>query len=320
MRKLAVAVDIGGTNIKAGIVSNDGEMVRFQKVPTQARKGFGYTFILLQEIIGKLLDQAAELGDVCGVGCASAGQIDHINGKVVFATDNIPGLSGFEMKKELEAAFGLPVLVENDVNAVALGEHWLGAARDFTDFICITLGTGIGGAIFKNGKIDHGATSSAGEFGHFSIKYDGILCNCGNRGCFEQYGSVTALINQFIQRVKNGASTSVTENIQGDLTKITGELIFEAQKNGDRLAAETIGEYLSYLSIGIVDLVHILNPSAVVIGGGITRIGDPLIGPLRDSIFQRAMPNFVKKLTVVKARLGDQAGLFGAVKDLFGNE
>jgi glucokinase len=317
MKKLAVAVDIGGTNIKAGIVSNDGAIIRFEKMPTQAQKGFGFTFILLKQIIAKLLSHAAELGDVCGIGCASAGQIDHINGKVVFATDNIPGLSGFEMKNELESAFGLPVLVENDVNAMALGEHWLGAAREFTDFICLTLGTGIGGAMFKNGKIDRGATSSAGEFGHFSIKYDGIPCNCGNRGCFEQYGSVTALINLFIQRINNGASTSVTDNIRGDLTNITGELIFEAHKNGDRLATEIIEEYLAYLSIGIVNLVHILNPSAVVIGGGITRIGDPLIRPLRDSIVQRAMPNFIQKLTVVEARLGDQAGLFGAVKDLF---
>jgi glucokinase len=317
MEKLAVAIDIGGTNIKAGIVSSNGKIVRFDKVPTQANKGFGYTFVLIKELVQKLIDDASAQGSLCGIGCATAGQVDHINGKVVYATNNIPGLCRFEMKKELEAAFALPVMVENDVNAVALGEHWLGAAKDFENFICLTLGTGIGGAIFNNGQIEHGSSSSIGEFGHMSIKYDGIPCNCGNMGCFEKYGSVTALITNFNQRIKDGVTTSVYHTIQGDLSKISGELIFEAKENGDILAKEIIDEYIAYLAIGIVNLVHILNPSAVVIGGGITCMGEKLIQPLRNLIVKRAMPNYTKSLTITSSKLGDHAGLLGAVRGLF---
>jgi glucokinase len=315
MEKLAIALDIGGTNIKAGVVSENGEMIRFDKIPTEANKGFNHTFILIKQLIQKLINEVPRK-DLCGIGCASAGQVDHITGQVVYATDNIPGLTGFEMKKELETVFALPVMVENDVNAVALGERWLGAAKDFEDFICLTLGTGIGGAIYRNGAIDHGATSSAGEFGHISIKYDGIPCNCGNIGCFEKYGSVSALIANFIQHIDNGATTWVYDAVQGDSSKINGELIFEAKANGDILAEKVIDEYIAYLSIGIVNLIHTLNPGAIVIGGGITRMGDQIIQPLKNSITKRAMPNFVKKLVVTNAKLGDHAGLYGAVKDL----
>ena len=316
MARLAIAIDIGGTNIKTGVISSAGERKLFQKIPTHAEKGFGYTFTLIQGQIDSLIGQITEKSDICGIGCATAGQVDHIRGKVVFATDNLPGLSGFEMKQELETVFKLPVMVENDVNAAALGEHWLGAAKQFRDFICLTLGTGIGGAIFRNGTIDHGWGGISGEFGHMSIAYDGLPCNCGNKGCFEQYGSVSALINNLLRRIHDGAPSFIPDMVQGDLSRVNGELIFAAKEKGDRLAAEVIDEYIAYLATGIVNLVHILNPGAVVMGGGITNVGEALMQPLRQAVKAGAMPKFTENLAIIRSELGDYAGLYGAVKNL----
>lgn len=317
MENLAIGIDIGGTNIKAGVINSNGEIIIFEKISTQAKKGFSHTFSLVKELIQKLMDLAADKGTICGIGCATAGQVNHVIGKVVFATDNIPGLGGFELKKELESYFNLPVIVENDVNAVALGEHWLGAAKGLEDFICLTLGTGIGGALVRNGSIDYGANGISGEFGHICINFDGPLCNCGNRGCFEQYGSVTALIQNISNRISNGDNSLVYELAEGDLNKINGEIIFEAKERGDKLASIIINEYISCLSVGIVSLLHALNPGGVIIGGGITRMGDKLIQPLHKSIIEKAMPKFSESLIIRNAKLGDNAGLCGVTKDFF---
>lgn len=317
MQKLAIGIDIGGTNIKAGLINSGGEALLFEKIHTRTDKRFEYTFSLIKALVQRLLRNAEGKGRVCGIGCASAGQIDHIKGKVVYATDNIPGLGGFELKKELEAAFNLPAIVENDVNAVALGEHWLGAARGLNDFVCLTLGTGIGGAIFRNGGIDYGAGDIAGELGHMCIKFDGIPCNCGNLGCFEKYGSVSALIESFSRRIENGETSLLCDTASGDLAGISGEMIFEAGEIGDKLASSVVNEYINYLSIGITSLLHILNPGAVVIGGGITRIGEKLIRPLREAVKAKAMPKFTENLLITNAQLGDRAGLCGTVRNMF---
>ncbi|MDF2986420.1 MAG: transcriptional regulator/sugar kinase [Eubacterium sp.] len=317
MENLAIGIDIGGTNIKGGVISSKGEVIISDKISTQAKKGFSHTFLLVRELISKLLAESADRGKICGIGCATAGQVDHLQGKVVFATDNLPGLSGFQLKNELHTAFQLPVAVENDVNAVALGEHWIGSAAGLDDFICLTLGTGVGGAIFRNGSIDYGANDISGEFGHFSINFDGPLCNCGNRGCFEQYGSVTALIQSMRQRLSEGEVSLVRDLVEGDPQKINGEIIFEAKEMGDALASAIVDDYLLHLSVGIVGLLHILNPGGVIIGGGITQLGDKLICPLTKNIIERAMPKFTENLLIKNAGLGDNAGIIGVVRKLF---
>lgn len=317
MENLAIGIDIGGTNIKGGVINRRGEVILSDKISTQAKKGFSHTFLLVRELIGKLIAGSAGMGRICGIGCATAGQVDHKLGKVVFATDNLPGLSGFQLKNELHAAFKLPVEVENDVNAVALGEHWMGAAAGLEDFICLTLGTGVGGAIFRNGGIDYGAADISGEFGHFSINFDGPLCNCGNKGCFEQYASVTALIKRMRQSLAEGEISLVSDLVKGDPQKINGEIIFEAKELGDVLASAFVDDYILHLSVGIVGLLHILNPGGVIIGGGITKLGEKLIGPLTENIIERAMPKFTEKLLIKNAGLGDNAGIIGVVRRLF---
>ncbi len=317
MESLAIGIDIGGTNIKGGVISSSGEVIISQKISTEAKKGFSHTFLLVKDLIRKLIDQAQDKGKICGIGCATAGQVDHKQGRVVFATDNLPGLSGFQLKDQLHTAFNMPVVVENDVNAVALGEHWLGAAAGLEDFICLTLGTGVGGAIFRRGSIDYGADDISGEFGHFSINFDGPLCNCGNKGCFEQYGSVTALIQSMRQRLSDGEISLVSDLVNGDPQKINGEVIFEAKERGDALASAIVDDYILHLSVGIAGLLHILNPGGVIIGGGITQLGEKLINPLTRNIIEKAMPKFTENLIIKNARLGDNAGIIGVVRKLF---
>lgn len=319
MDKLAVGVDIGGTNIKASLVNSRGEIINFKKISTEAKKGFDYTFIKIKGLIKELINSVG-LNNICGIGCASAGQIDQVTGKVIFATDNLPGLSGFELKKELENAFKLPIAVENDVNAVAIGEHWKGAAKEFDNFVCLTLGTGVGGAIFKNGEIYHGVNGIAGEIGHMCIKYDGRICNCGNVGCFEQYGSVSALINSFKSSLLVGEYSVVLNELGDNLDNINGEMIFRAMDKRDTLAIKVVNEYIEYLSIGIVNVLHILNPQAIIVGGGISGLGERLMSPLRKKVKERSIPTFFENLVITSSILGDNAGLCGITKNLVLNK
>lgn len=316
MGKLAIGIDIGGTNIKAALVENSGKVSEFSKIPTNAKEGFRKTFFSIQKLIEKYVDIAGR-DNIAGIGCACTGQIDSVSGKVLYAASTFPELSGFELKKELKAFSGFEVEIENDVNAGALGEKWIGAARDVENFLCITLGTGIGGAIYSNGGIDHGFRGIAAEFGHMSINFNGELCSCGNRGCFERYAAVSSFIKHFINEIEKGNKSIVVDMVQGNLDKINGEMIYEAKDSGDFLAAKAVDEFNNAIVAGTVSLVHIFNPEAVIIGGGITALGDKFINPIKNDILSRLMPVFSENLIIRAAELGDFAGLCGISRKLF---
>ena len=316
MSKLAIGIDIGGTNIKAALIDSAGRTRDFCKIPTNAKQGFKKTFVSIQKLTQKYIDTVGR-DNLAGIGCACTGQVDSESGKVLYAASTIPELSGFDLKKELQASSNLRVEVENDVNAYALGEKWLGAARDIDNFICITLGTGIGGAIYKDGGIDHGYRGIAAEFGHMSIDLDGELCSCGNRGCFERYGSVTALIKHFKEELIKGSESIVTKLVNGNLDSISGEVIFEAKAMGDILATKIVNEYNEAIVCGTVSLVHVFNPQAVIFGGGITALGDTFIEPIKKQLLFRLMPVFSEDLIVRRAELEDNAAICGIVKKLF---
>lgn len=316
MSKLAIGIDIGGTNIKAALIDSTGRATDLSRIPTNAKDGFKKTFISIQELIQKYIDYIGR-DNLVGIGCACTGQVDSISGKVLYAASTIPELSGFELKKELMAFSNLRVEVENDVNACALGEKWLGAARDVENFLCITFGTGIGGAIYKEGGIDHGYKGVAAEFGHMSIDMNGEQCNCGNKGCFERYASVSALIKHFKEELIKGNKSIVTDRVNGNLDNINGEIIFEAQASGDMLATKIVKEYNEAIICGTVSLVHTFNPEAVIFGGGITALGDVFIEPIKKEILSRLMPVFREDLIIRRAELGDNAAICGMARKLF---
>ncbi|MFC0230580.1 ROK family protein [Bhargavaea ullalensis] len=286
-------VDIGGTSIKYGVLNEKGELLFHASVPTEAEKGGA---AVIRKVCG-LGDELKERFPIEGMAISSAGQIDNHKGEVVFATDNIPGYTGMDITGTVRRHTGLPVAVENDVNCMALGEHWKGAARGLRDFVCLTIGTGIGGALFLDGKLYTGARFSAGEIGHLCLYPGGKPCTCGNRGCYEQYASSTALSRLAAETF--GPDTGLRE-------------FFGQVRSGDGQATALFNRWVDDLTTGLQSLVHIFNPEAIIIGGGISEQGDLLTGAIRESLDGKIMPNHRRSLEVRAAEQGNKANLLGA--------
>lgn len=236
-----------------------------------------------------------------GIAVSTAGQINRKEGTVIYATDSLPGYTGLNIKQELESEFGLPVTVDNDVNCAAVGEYWKGAAKQVDQFLCMTLGTGIGGAIVINGEIYDGAAYSAGEFGHMNLYPGGEPCTCGDEGCYERYASSQALSKR-------------ARNIIEDYDSLPD--LFWRAKNEDKLAESVINRWVDDVALGIKTLVHIFNPPMVVIGGGVSEQGDYLLEKLEQRVNNRIMVSFEKSLTIKLAQNGNDANLQGAVYQL----
>lgn len=303
MRK-SVVLDIGGTSIKYGIVDEDGIIERKAAVPTLAGQGGRALMERIQSLVKELWDTG---GEISSVGVATSGQVDVHTGTVRYATDILPGWTGMPIRSILEEAFHIPVFVENDVNAAALGEAWQGAARGKRDFIMVTLGTGIGGAIVIDGKIYYGSGGSAGEFGHIPIVPGGLLCTCGQRGCYEQYASTAALIKMYEAVLnKNQDLSDPCEE------KISGEMIFKALEQGDPVACRVIEEWMGYIAQGLAAIVHIFNPDLILIGGGVSRQGASFIRQVEKKVKERIMPSFREMLRIRPAVLYNDAALLGA--------
>ena len=298
------AVDIGGTSIKYGIISEFGEVIIKNEMPTRAHCGGNILMNNVVLIIDKLLKQGYQIE---GIGVSSAGQICPHTGKVIYASNNLPGWTGTPIKERLEHYFSLPVHVENDVNAAALGEKWKGAARNDSDFLCLTIGTGIGGAIVINNELFYGSQGFAGEFGHMIIENNGIPCTCGRRGCFEQYASVTALIRY----VREKYDEKMLERIE-----LNGKIIFDEALKGDIVCKEAIDKFTRYLSLGLANLLHIFNPSLIVLGGGISEQGPWLIEKIFNDLSEYAMPTYIKQVKIRFAECGNTAAMLGAVYGL----
>lgn len=288
-------IDIGGTSIKYGIASDAGELFSLDSIPAEAYKGGPLIVEKVKMICDMLLKQAR----VEGIAISSAGQIDNQNGTVVHATDNIPGYTGTSLAEVISKHTGLPVTVENDVNCTALGEYWQGAAKDMDDFLCVTIGTGIGGALFLNGKLYTGANFSAGEIGHINLYPNGKPCTCGNNGCYERYASSSAL------------SELVEERMGVNLPL---EKFFELAREGNKEANNLFVQWADDVATGIQSLVHIFNPELVLIGGGISAQGDFLLEEVQSSLAKKVMRNHCKSLRMRIAAHENKANLLGAAK------
>lgn len=302
----AICLDIGGTFIKYAVITENGELINFDKERT-CKSGAEGLINQISKIIEQLIMQAADY-KIKGIGISSAGQIDHKNGKVIYATDNLPGWTGVRLKDIIEHQFKFNCYVENDVNAAALGEMCFGSAKGHEDFICITIGTGIGGAIVKGSEVIHGAVGSAGEVGHMVIKTCGRKCNCGNNGCYEQYASVTAL--KRMAREKLGKDY---------LPADAGVEWLLNMYDADGKVKILIDGFVKYVSVGIINLLHILNPSAVIIGGAVSVNGF-LIKEIEKNVYKNAMPEFTKALKILPALLDNKASLFGVGTYVFNNK
>ncbi len=282
-----LAFDIGGTFIKYAICDENFNLTDKNKVPTDAKKGG-------QAIIEKIIDIILSYENIDRVAISTAGQVDSENGIVVYSTDNIPYYTGMMVKKLIENKTNIPTFVENDVNAAALGEAKFGAAKGHNDFICLTYGTGIGGALFLNGKLYKGSSSSAGELGHMIVHAGGRQCTCGGEGCYECYASANALINNV-----NKVSDKSLDAFQ----------IFEKENIDKPEIRSEVDKWIDEIIIGLINIIYTFNPPLIVLGGGIMN-EDYIIDLIDRKIYSKLMDNF-KNVNIVRSKSGNDAALLG---------
>lgn len=300
---VVIGIDIGGTNIKAGIVEADGTLLHTDTIPTEAQSGRESLLTKLYEIADRYAALARQQGrEPAALGVGTAGYVNAREGRIGYATSNLPGWTGVPLRSELERRTGLTVALANDAHAFAVGEAWIGAGRDWDEFVCITLGTGVGGCWVANGRPYYGRDGYAGGYGHMVIQHRGRPCNCGLTGCWEQYASVTALMRL---AAEGGIDTAAIGH--------SAKALFELAKQGDRPALDVIDLYAEYVALGLTNLVHMLNPPAIVIGGAITAQGDFLFDRIRRHLERQSMPAY-RNVPVLPARLGEHAGLAGAAR------
>lgn len=306
-----IGVDLGGTNIKAGLVSKNGEILKKIEVPTEAQKGRDTVLTNIKTAIKTLIEfaQNNNYSPIIGIGMGCPGAIDSEQGIIVKGIENIPSLNGFHIAKFLYETFGLPAFIDNDANNAGRGELLFGSARGYKNVICLTLGTGIGGAIIINGELYGGAVNYAGEVGHMVLIPDGLQCTCGKFGCWEAYASATAMIKKAISAKKREIPTKL-KNYPDE--EINAKLIVDLAKEGDDFAKSIVEETARYLGIGIASLVNILNPELVVVGGGVAQAGDILFKPMEYWAKINMMPRARESVKIVPAMLGNDAGILGS--------
>ena len=277
-----LAIDIGGTMIKYGLVSSDGEILSTDKIETEAEKG-------LENILNKIdnIFKRYKENNPVGIAVSGTGQINGIIGKVIGGNPIIPNWIGTNLVKILEKKYNLPAVLENDVNCVALGEKWIGAGKDLSNFICLTIGTGIGGGIILNNQLFRGENFVAGEFGHILIK----------KGEFEQFASTTALIRLVKERTEK---------------TLNGKEIFDLEKKEIVEYQEVISEWIENLTEGLSSIVYCFNPANIILGGGVIEQGEALINRVKNSLFKKIGLQFKEKLNIIQAKLGNNAGMIGA--------
>lgn len=307
MKKLAIGIDMGGTNIRLALVSDDGTIINSARYKTSAQEGRDAVISRLTSATSEMAMHGSEHGTVIGVGIGAPGLIE--NG-VVRCSPNLPGWKEVPLRRLLEDALALPVVLENDANAVAYGEKSFGAGKGLDSILCITLGTGVGGGIILDGKIWRGAFGMAGEVGHMVIEPEGNRCSCGNKGCLETYASATAIVRKAMEAVGSGDASWNTVDL-------TTETLERFAGNGDITALRLFSDAGRYLGIGIASLLHILNPDAVIIGGGVARAWDLFSPSMTEEITRRCFKEIAEKSKIMPASLGDDAGMLGAARLAF---
>lgn len=291
----AIGVDLGGTSLRAALVSREGEILKKTKVPSS-----GDVMASLKKAIDGLLQDG-----VLGVGIGAAGIIE-AETQTVVKSPNLPFMNGKSFK---ELGVEVPVVVANDANAAVLGEKWLGAGREFDSFVLMTLGTGIGGGIFHGGKL----LDVAAEIGHMCVEVGGMSCPCGNVGCLERYASARAIVEATTTALEEGTESLLRDCCGGNIYRITPEHVYSAAREGDNFAREVLKEAGRYLGAGIANIVNILSPQAVILTGGLIGTWDIFVEEAKKEASRRAFKKLFEKVKILPSPLGgDESGVLGA--------
>lgn len=308
-----IGVDIGGTNLKAGLVNEAGALLVTEKMKVAELADPAKMAWTLYVLVQKLCQSAdIPLEKVASVGVGVPGTVEIHYGTILY-TCNLPWRN-VPLRKLFHQLCPLPLYIENDANCAALAEYFAGAGRGTKRFITITLGTGIGGGIVHNGKISHGSNGMAGEVGHMVIDWNGEECPCGRKGCWERYASAKALKRMTQKAMEEHPDSILAQVVEENLGHVSGQSAFIAARRGCPVGQKVCDQYVAYLAAGITNLINIYQPDALAIGGGVSNEEDAqLLLPLRRLVEQESLPCAPDKRTrIVRAELGTQAGLIGA--------
>lgn len=311
-----IGIDVGASQLKVVSTNLNAEIIDTLLV-TMPNPITSESFLkLLVESIETMLDKSRLQKDsILGIGVGMHGLVDPQKGVAHYAPNL--NLRDIPIREELETAFDLPVEIENDVRAMALGESWFGNGQGFDHFICINVGMGIGAGIILDNKLFTGSSFTAGEIGHTTIDVEGPKCSCGNYGCLQALAAGPAIAARAKKEIRLGRESLITELVHGDLEDITGETVHQAALQGDPLAIEALKNTGRYLGIGVANLINLLNPSRVILGGGVSKAGEFILGPMKETVEKRAL----NSASICTVKLGDYGTAIGAatlvLKNLF---
>lgn len=307
-----LGIDLGGTNIVAGVVDDNYKIIATAQVKTDCPRPAEEIVSDMALAAKKAIENAGlEIKDIAAMGVGTPGAIDPERGIVCYS--NNLGFNDVPMAAMLKEKLGVDFYIENDANAAAYGEYIAGAGKGTDNFIAITLGTGVGGGVIVNGKIYSGSNYAGAELGHVVINLDGEICTCGRQGCWEAYASATALIRQTKQAMIRYPSSVMWELCEGDINNVSGRTAFDGMRRGDDTAKRVVDRYIEYVAIGISNTINIFQPDILCVGGGISKEGSTLIDPIVAYVEGENYARHIAKKTEIKtAALGNDAGIIGA--------
>lgn len=323
MARYAIGVDLGGTNLRIAAVDESGKMLGKTALETEVAKGREVVVDELSRATEKMQADFRGVAELCGIGVGVPGLIDSESG-FLLGSPNLPGWSDFDVKGDIERRLGTSVILENDANAAALGEYWLGAGKNFSSMCMYTLGTGVGGGLILDGELWRGWNGMAAELGHVNVEPEGHPCNCGSHGCLEQYASATAVVRMAREAMQSGASTELRTVADDELTS---RMVYECALRGDAVAKSVMERVGRKLGLAIADMVNVMNLPLHVVGGGVSGAWDAFAPALLDEVRERShvyaattgaggksIGGRTRTTTIVRASLGSEGGLYGAAR------
>lgn len=309
--KYYVGIDLGGTNIVAGVINEYFEIISKAQTKTNLpRPAKDICEDMISVTKGAVKSAGLHIEDIESIGIGTPGIANSDHGVIEYSCNL--GFENVQMEQMFRQKINLPIYIENDANAAAYGEYIAGAAKGARDAVCITLGTGVGGGIIINGEIYSGFNYAGAEIGHMVIEVDGPQCTCGRKGCFEVFSSATGL-SRMTKEAMDRNTDSIMHEMAKDYGKINARLAFSAMRRGDKTAKEVVEKYIKYLAAGITNTINIFQPDVLCIGGGVCNEGDPLLAPMKEIVAREVYTrNSAKNTEIVIAKLGNNAGLIGA--------
>lgn len=310
--KYYIGIDLGGTNIAAGVVNENHEIIASASVKTESTRGADPIIADMARVAKEAAEKAnISMDDIEWVGVGAPGTCIKSTGVIEYSNNldwyNVP------LVEKLSGLLNKKVFIENDANAAAYGEYVAGSAKDVDISVMVTLGTGVGGGVIINNSIYSGFNDAGAELGHIVIEMNGRPCTCGRKGCFEAYSSATGLIITTKQAMENDKSSLMWEICGGDINKVNGKTSFDAMRKGDKTGKAVVEKYIDELACGITNVINIFQPDLLCIGGGISHEGDNLLKPLTEKVYDEVYTKRgIRNTKIVRAELGNNAGIIGA--------